>query len=434
MEFGTLFRYFIIFVIIIFNISLVPSQGIGNDMSILAGFNKRLVQYSNPLYGHTKTENAYPPLSTVIYSFFTHLYENIIGFNEAYKIYSPEYALPIKISTATFYILFLILMIGFKSLIKRSKFYSKLDILIICLTTFSLSLQSNSLAFTDILTAPAIIVSIIYLFKKKYFLGGLILGVAMTIKWQPVVLVPIFVLTVVNLRGRFLESLLSSLRLVFGIVLIPIIIWSLVLSYPEGNAAFNRGVVNFLMSGAPYFSGLALNINWITGYFLHLTQPGSFESLSSNNGLNTLFGSYMAPEIFQGYFFYLVAAMILLKYWFSYKKDLPNFLTVATLVYFSHYMLNKGVYSNHSFYFVLMMLMLYIAKPTLNNRIILILFDIMNFINQFLFYGLLGPSNVNRIFLGIDITVIFAVYYFFVYGIVLRNYFKYERLFPNKNN
>lgn len=303
--------------------------------------------------------------------------------------------------------------------------------LVICLTVFSIGLSANSLTLTDILPTPVIILAIIFLFKKNYFLSGLMLGVAAAIKWQPVVLIPIFGLTIFNFRDKFPQSAFSALKFILGLTIVSVGVWGLILSYPLGKEAFDRCVVNFLLVGPPFLSGQAMNLNWVVGYLMHIFQPEKVESLVMNGWINTYFGASIAPKIFQGYLFYLATAAILLKYWLSYKKDLPHFLSATIMVYFSHYMLNKGVHSYHAFYVVLPMLLLYAINPTPKNRLMLILFDVMAFLNLFLFMGLLGPADINRVFLRLDITVIFAAYYLVIYLIILRDYFKFKGLFLN---
>lgn len=415
-------------VIILLNLSLLPSQGT-SDIGVFEALNRVAILHSNPFYNHTLTDNQYPPLSTVIYTAFTHLYQNTIGFNDTRPDVVGQFALATKISTTVFYLLSIILIFFFWKVFRKNDNFKNSDLLIILLTTFSLGLQSNSLTSTDILTTPAMVLAILCLFKKKYFLAGVLLGISASIKWQPVVLFPLFGLTVFNLRAKFSQSLMPSIKVVLGLMLIPVIVWSLVLSQPNGQVSFEIGVIKFLLESPPLLSGLAMNLNWIVTYLLHLTQPQSFGALELSGWMNWQTGSYAAPKIFQGYLFYLASGIILLKYWLSPKKDLPLFLTTAVVIYFSHYMLNRGAYQNHSFYFVLMMLLLYLISPTSKNKFILIIFDIMNFMGQVFFYGTTGTNSAfNRLFLKVDLTVIFAAYYLFIYGIVMKDYFKFKGL------
>ncbi len=422
-------KVFLIILILLLNFSLIPSQGTA-DMGVFEGFNRVAILHANPFYNHTLTDNQYPPLSTVIYTAFTHLYQNIIGFKDSHPEVVGQFALATKISTSVFYMISMGLILLLGKIIKRKGGLNKTNILLIFLTTFSLGLQSNSLTSTDILTAPTIILAIICLFKKKYFLAGLFLGTSASIKWQPVALFPLFGLTVFSLREKLSQTLPSSIKLIIGLLFVPIITWLLILAQPNGRFSFDIGVIKFLIESPPLLSGLAMNLNWIVTYYLHVNQPQIFGSPELSNWMNWQIGTYQAPKIFQGYFFYLISGIILFRYWLFSKKDLPHFLSAAVLIYFSHYMFNKGVYQNHSFYFVFMMLMLYLINPTSKNRLILILFDIMNFMGQVFFYGITGTGSAfNRVFLRVDLTVIFAFYYLVVYGVVIRDYLRFNSSF-----
>ena len=107
-------------------------------------------------------------------------------------------------------------------------------------------------------------------------------------------------------------------------------------------------------------------------------------------------------------------------------------MSATIMIFFSHFILNKSAYEKHLFYTVVLMLFLFLVRPTRGNRALLILFDIMAVMNLIFFYGFTGPNALNRLFFGFDITVAFAAYYTIIYLWVLWRYLRGGLLFDKK--
>ena len=169
-------------------------------------------------------------------------------------------------------------------------------------------------------------------------------------------------------------------------------------------------------------SGQALNLNWIVTYALHIFQLEGPESLAGLSGLNRQVGTLLAPKIFQGYLFITAAIIILAFYWLKQKKTIANFIGSAIMIFFSHQILNKSAYEKHIFYVVILMLFLYLIRPSKINKALLIIFDVMAIMNLIFFYGFTGPKIVNRMILGFDITILFSLLYLFIYLYIFVRY------------
>lgn len=409
-------RFLVIYLIVI-NFGLITSQG-SPDMISWGQYAKASIDFPNPFKAQTVIDQRYPPISTVIIGVFANLWNYLVGFPTALPGYNNvpyEFAFSTKISVLVFY------FISLWAMLKFSK--SNLTNTLVILGTFSLIVQTQGLADVNIHAIPFLIVAILFLFKSKYLLSGLFTGIAISIKWQPVILIPVFLLTIFDLKQKLSLSFKKMVRFLAGLAIVPVIAWYLVFIQPGGSEAFERSF-SYLKQGAPMLSGQALNLNWVVTYILHIVKPLENFSLEHLEGLNRQIPTVNAPLIFQGYLFYTAAFFILISYWLFSKKSPGNFLTTSLMIFFSHQILNKSAYEKHLFYSAVFMLLLFLVKSTRRNRLLLILLDIMVLINLGFFYGFTGPKDINRLFLGFDMTVLFSFYYLIIYFWIFKEYFR----------
>ena len=406
-------KIFLVLLLVLVNILLIVSFG-SSDMTAWCRYAEATIG-RDIFSAHIAGYQLYPLLSTVIFSIVANFWRLVAG-------PSAECYLGIKISIFVFYILTAVLFFIYSRIVNK-RFFSKLDNLLVFLLVFSLIINTQGLAYVDIYTIPSVIASLVFLYKKKYFLAGLLLGITISIKFEPILLVPLYGVTIFNLQKSLIKSIKDSLKFLLGLVPLVAGLWTLLLIYPGG---YDMATIQYnVLFKAPYLSGQALNFNWILTYFLHLFQPDNYLPLGPG-GLNNWIGG---DGIFwPRYIFYLISALIILKYWFFQKKNLSNLLTASIMIFFSHYMINREVHEQHLFYTVILALALYLYKNLKENLYFLILVDIMNMVNLILFYGFTGAAFINRVFLGVDITVIFAFYYLIIYLFVLQHYFRYGKL------
>lgn len=408
--------------LVLLNISLIPAQGSPDTVS-WTQYALATIEHANPFRAYTEVVLQYPPLSIVIIGFFAQLWKTIVGI-------SQDYAIATKIGIFVFYYLAIVSYLRLKDTLGEKIKMTTLDGLLIILTTFSLIIQTQGLADLNIYVMPSLIASTIALFKRRYFLAGLLLGITVSIKWQPMILIPLFLATVFHFRQSLKTSIAHLVLFLTGFLVVPIIIWTFVLQQPNGWFVTTRAFEFFLEGkGAFMLSGQALNVNWIVTYILHFLQTPGVESLEHLGGLNRQIPIDLAPTIFQGYLFLVVFVVIILRFWLSQKKNPVNFLSASLMVFFSHFILNRTAYEKHLFYTTALMLPLFLLRPTIGNRKLLILFDVMTVMNLAFFYGITGQQAIPRLFLGFDITVLFAAYYVIIYLWVLWRYLRGGLLF-----
>jgi hypothetical protein len=76
--------------------------------------------------------------------------------------------------------------------------------------------------------------------------------------------------------------------------------------------------------------------------------------------------------------------------------------------YASYYIFSFGVHENHFILATIMALLLYLYKRTPYTLWLLVGVEVVNFLNMFLFYGILGEPIVPRILFGIDLSMLLA--------------------------
>ncbi|KKR88165.1 MAG: hypothetical protein UU32_C0001G0001, partial [Candidatus Woesebacteria bacterium GW2011_GWB1_41_10] len=391
-------KIFVVILLVLLNFSLIPAGGTGSDTFSWNQIAIESVRYVNPFRAHAVKEidHLYPPLSTVIIGTFANLWKNAIGPALNYRIAT-------KLSIITFYALSIWAFMKFK--IGNTSPLEGLNKLLIILTTFALIIQTQGFADINIYVVPTLVLAILALFKKRYLLSGLLLGITVSIKWQPIILLPLFGaaifdrITIFDGKKKFPQIFRNVMSFIVGFIVCPIVVWSMVYLQPGGSYMMGRSF-NFILHGAAGLSGQALNLNWIATYILHIVQPAKFLSL----------------------------VIILLRYWLFIKKNINNFLKGAFMIFLSHHILNKSAYDKHLFYSVVFMLLIYLIRPTEGNKKMLILVNTMTVMNLVLFFGITGPTEMNRLFFGIDITVIFAILYVIIYFWILKNYLSTSNL------
>lgn len=407
--------YFLIALLIAINLSFITGSGTHDHISwsqyaIAATEN-------NPFLAHIIVQQMYPPLSTVIIGFFANTWKEFVGVDNTYRTAT-------KIGLFTFYSLSILMYLIFSKIFQRRANFSLAGNLLILLSVFSLAIHSQGWGEIDIYTLPAIIVAVIFLFKNNYLLSGLFFGISLATKWQPILFLPVFLVTIFNPWENLLLSIKRLLIFMFALIVAPSISWGLVLVQPGGLKELNHAI-GWLLSGLPYISGMAFNVDWILTYLFHIFDPARYVSLPAYDWFNYPIATYITPIFIQnGYLFYIAVLVILGQYWLFYKKDLPHFLNTMFMVTFSNFMLNRGAYEKHIFYVLVVVVLLYLVKPTAKNLRLLLLVDLIAGINLVLAYGLTGNRELNSIFFKFDLTVAVAVCFVVIYFWLFYKYIK----------
>jgi len=403
----------------------IPSQGTGDASSYYHPFNVVASRYWNPFLIHTIIKQGYPPLSTFIYTVFTHLFRLISGFSDNSKAID-DYALATRISGYFFYLVSLCaIYYASKKIGKKAAIISVFSFL----TLFSIAVQTNGLGDVDIYIVPSFVLSFYFLYKKKYFASGLMYGLSSSIKWQPLVLLPLIGAYTFDLWKDKRKSFINSGRYLLGFLIIPSISWYLIWIQELGPQTLRRDF-GFFLNRPLFLSGQAMGLGWIVTYITHVIGKTA-TPLSELGGVNQFIGANQAPTIFRGQIFYLLAFLIILSVWINKSKKMSLLFFSMIILYLSHHMFNKGAYEGHFFYVVISSFMLYLFYPTAKNRMLLILMDLMSLINQIMFYGFLGKRNFSRLLFGFDITVLFSFVYLFVFFWLFGIFFKKLELYKS---
>ncbi len=408
------YEYFLIFVFILFNIALIPAVGSSDHIS-WTQYALATTSYANPFRAYTDVILQYPPLSIVIIGVFSNLWKLLIGI-------SPDYTIAVKLSVFVFYSLTIYSLIRFTRGNKRIK---PVDKLLIILSSIGLLIQTQGLNDLNIYVLPTLFAGIYFLNKKQIFLSGFLMGVTLSIKWQPIILLPLFALFIIkefSVRKIKIEKLV---KFITGFLIIPSIVWGIALVQDNGVNAVVRAF-KFVINGAAAFSGQALNLNWLITYALHILNPDKYFSLEYLHGLNRIVSTYDIPWYLRGYLFFIAVILILYYYYKAKNNSLINFNIASMMIFFSHHQLNKSAYEKHLFYVLAFMLFIYLLKPQKSYRLLLILLDLMVVINIAAFYGFTGSADFTISFLGSDITLLFSFIFFLIYLYTMWRYLRFN--------
>ncbi|MFH1826854.1 MAG: hypothetical protein ABH812_00265 [bacterium] len=408
---------FIIFFLFLTFLAHFPAEGCP-EATDYASFIAGTFKYGNPLIAQVKVLNFHPPLNILILSFFTLIWNVLNGINNGYYM-------GIKLAIFFFYLLTIASYLKFGKGRNKNRELLATEKLLVILTTFTLIVGSLNQSDINIFLFPFIISSIYVLFKKKYFWSGLLIGLSFSIKWQSILLFPLYAVSIINFKTQFKEIIKNSFYFLWGFVPIVALFWILLLIQPGGLETIKVIINGFYRVRGNYLSGNSLNLGWVIGYFVLPKSLQINKSLASAGMTNFSIGANSVPYIFRGILFNIATVIITFRFWVSQKKNIVTFLSAAVMLYFSHQILGRGAQELHFIYIVFLMLFLYLVKPTANNRLLLILFDIMAIINIIFFYCLTGYPCLNKKFIGgFDITVILAIYYTIIFFWLFWRYLK----------
>lgn len=410
-------KWLIIFLFVILLIGHIPSVG-DPDVDNWAKYTNAVVKHVNPFYAHTQVVQLYAPFSTVVMGGFAQIWYYTIG-------PSKDYAIATKLGILFFLLWMIIFLLKKVKSVTKTKDLTLIDKLLVISTTFILINQPLGYGDINIYLIPFIFLSIWSLYKNKYFLCGIWMGLAVSIKWQPLILLPLFAVAIFDIRKNFIEICKNSILFLLGFIPVVVAFWAGLMIQPHGYRIFRTAYLLYTQGGV-YLSGLALNAGWVATYFLPIIYPQDFSYWMGLGRMAQVIGTNEAPYILQGILFYIALFAICIKYWLIKNKNILRFTTACMAIFLSHYALNASAMDLHFFYQVVFMLFVYFLNPTIINRWLLILLDVMAMISNILFYGFTGEAIFNRLVFGFDITVLLAVLYMVIYFFVMGKYFRGE--------
>lgn len=408
-------KVFIILFLLLVNVSHIPASG-DPDTGAWKLYSVNTIALGSPFLAHIAIRNNYPPLSTAIIGWGATAWHRWVGVDESYSLST-------KIIIFSFFLITVALLFFLKKKFTAKKYFSKSDTLLIVVTSLALSLQTQGMADINIFILPPLFLSIYFLWREKYLLSGMLFGLALAIKWQPMVLIPLYGASLVCLKKSFRQNVLNLIKFLIGFLAVELVSWGMVIQYPGGWEEF-LFTLKMLKYRGYSLSGQALNLNWIVTYIIHIFRPEESHSLKELWNLNTQIIPGLAPKIFNGYLFMAAVFLIVLRFWLFEKQKMVNFVKAAFMIFFSHHMVNVVAQETHLFYSFALLLLLYLVKPVREYLLLLKLFNVMVIMNLILFYGFTGDKWVNRLFFGFDLTIVYSMLYMLVYIISLVKYLR----------
>ncbi len=312
--------------------------------------------------------------------------------------------LVVKILIFSFYLLSLVCaLIFFWYVGKENKQLHNIDVVLLFLTQLSLFLNTQGLGYVDILMIPPFILSILWMLKNNFFLGGVFYAISLLVKWQPLILLPMILLYVVKIR-RLRGIATFFLGIILGIaplyVIFPDVVGVLLYS-------LRHALTDQFIAAAPNLPWVAIAaLRWLglSSIFGFGNQMYIVMTQTKDIGLLLL---YMVFKIvFLGYY-----AWIMLKFYkrTEYMDNRENFFFALIGIMVGYYILASGVHENHLIIGGVLAFLLYLLHPSTKNRWLFFQVDSVSALGMFIFYGISGVPLLPLTIRGTSVVTIVAI-------------------------
>jgi hypothetical protein len=354
---------------------------------------------------YSQDKADYPPLILV------DLYSSVI----ISKLFGFEILKSIKIS------IFLFLLVT--SLVFW--FYTRSFIYAVALY-LSLFLNSVMLGYLDIYFAPTLILSLWALEKQRKAIFLVLFIITFLIKWQTLIISPFILVYILNIKPVKIWKEIDFNNLFLQVILPAVSVLvcvSLIFGFNEIKNAF------IIASSHHYVSGLALNLNWIITFILHIIDPKEFHGLLNKTWQMVIKTEQVKITLLPRLIFTIFYFTILYKF-FKAEKNFENLLVYSIFGYLAYFMFNIGVHENHLILGVILSLLL-LRSNKVHLQLAVVIILICN-INMFLFCGFDGSGPIfNRGLWTISVTLSFLNLLLFLY--LIDNYFLHFNLLKKLN-
>jgi hypothetical protein len=378
----------------------IRSAGLTNDYGLIKGFE---------IYNM-----YYPPLSSLILWVVGKI-SNIRSLPAWINEYptAAEVGLsyiPIKLSLVLFLYLIPTTIYFYERFLKKHKtesWFSK-SAYIFANPIFILSI--SVLGYLDIFFAPFLLLSFIFLERKRFYLSGLLLSIAFSIKLIPIFAIPIFLsyfATLDYIKPRLRIDWINAQRFLFGIAttvlsLIYFFGYESILAIFKASAAHGANLSNN-----------AANLNLLISIFI---------------------GSNTAPDMWillsRGVF-YLICGIVTVKIILSTKK-LEPILFSSILIFYTYFIFFTGAHENHLFPALIAAVSYFVILPNPTSKKILMHTSLLLALNLFIYYWLghivrngsfvlIGPQNGP--ILTKAVSPLISLYSLFIYGYLIKTSF-----------
>jgi hypothetical protein len=281
-----------------------------------------------------------------------------------------------------------------------------LDALILLLIS---TLYGVILGYTDVVYLPFLLMALYAACAERIALAGLALSLAAFIKWQPIILAPIF-----------LAAAIQQVRGVMPVIriMMPTAIFVAVILLAFGPVTVTA--VLFTATSDPFLGGQGVNFAWLASYLFELLHIGG-QHLQSSGAIaivNTPSPSAaidVTARALRLLFYGLFLAT--LGIYIAGRKNADSFMISALSCAMVQFTLNTGVHENHLFVSFVVAFAAWQAGA-LDDFTFAAIATVAG-LNVFVFYGAGDGFNFGNL-AGLDGTAFLAAAELLVYGLVFN--------------
>jgi hypothetical protein len=271
------------------------------------------------------------------------------------------------------------------------------------------------LGYGDSLIVALLLLTLANLRENKFFKVGILLGIVLSIKFTPLLIIPMILVYVFRWENPAFPKKLRQTKIGKVVTVgIGFACWTIPLTSITGITMFIENLKLALLNG--YLSGNALNLGWIITKIQ--MGPGSVPSYTEDERLIRFIYLDVHSELYRSMkFFALIAIALIVIYSFRFEKSIENTALVSVLTLFAYYQFAPGVHENHLTLAIPFAVILFQSQE-IRLRILGSVISLISLVNLFSFYTFSGNYNTSRIFFDLDITLILAIFEF-VGGLLL---------------
>ena len=277
-----------------------------------------------------------------------------------------------------------------------------LDAVLTGVLAFSLCLNGVALGYIDTYWAPAFILSLWALQKKRLALFSGLFALSSLIKWQPLIVAPFLVLHALSIpagsarSARMLVKRWVQLAAPAGAVVLTA---GLFFGFRTMVASLDHALNQELLSGD------ALNFNWLVTWFFEAVHPEWYGG--TTNGI--VKAIIIDPSVGWAIGIKLIFVLFYLgALWrlFRSRASFAAAIECSLVGYFSYFIFSIGVHENHLFLATILAVAAAAMLPDKTWQAILIV--AASNLNLIAFYGFTGSPLPFSPVVGIDVSILFS--------------------------
>ena len=261
------------------------------------------------------------------------------------------------------------------------------------------------LGYGDSLIVAILLLIFINLESFKYYKVGVLVGLVISIKFTPIIIIPIIIIYIFRKDNFSFPKSLSIIKLGnLTKTFMGFLLWEIPLVLFTGLEMFVNNLKLALLNG--YLSGNAPNMGWIITKIK--MGPNSIPSYVGDTDLIRFIYIDVHSGLYRGMKFVamLVAVFLIMKS-FQFENSLENNALLISLTLFAYYEFAPGVHENHLTLAIPFALIL-VKSQEKRRKILGFSLILISLVNLFSFYTLKGNYNESRIVFGMDFSLALA--------------------------